>query len=263
MSPRISIIIPVLNEAAYVGRLLASLDNEQDIEIIVVDGGSTDDTLTELKRFPLLKIVNSSLGRGIQLNQGAKIATGEILWFLHADSIIPANWREAIEEILAEPGVAAGSFSLKFSEEHRMLKVFAAFSRLNYPLLTYGDQGYFMRRAIFDKVGGFEDYPILEDVEIQCRLRKVGRWKKSKSSLVTSARRFIAKGIIRQQLKNIGIVSLFLAGASPFWLSRFYLPESTDQANPVAQSTSRKPTALIVFESKKGRFTKLPLSVKS
>jgi len=71
VSPRISIIIPVLNEAAYVGRLLASLDNEQDIEIIVVDGGSTDDTLTELKRFPLLKIVNSSLGRGIQMNNPA------------------------------------------------------------------------------------------------------------------------------------------------------------------------------------------------
>jgi len=203
------------------------------------------------------------MGRGNQLNQGAKMATGETLWFLHADSTIPENWREAIEEIISEPGVAAGSFPLEFSEDRLMLRIFGAFSRLNHPLLTYGDQGYFMSRHVFDKVGGFRDYPFLEDVEIQCRLRKVGRWKKTNLSLVTSARRFIARGIIRQQLKNIGIVSLFLAGASPFWLSRFYLPEGFDQANPFSQSASRKPTILNVSESKKGRLTKLPFSVKS
>ena len=263
MSHSISVIIPVLNEAAFIGPLLASLYKDGDLEIIVVDGGSTDDTLSVLNRFPLLKIVSSSMGRGIQLNQGAKMATGEILWFLHADSIIPKNWREVIEEILSEPGVAAGSFPLEFSEDRWMLRVFGAFSRLNHPLLTYGDQGYFMYRHVFDKVGGFKDYPILEDVEIQCRLRKVGRWKKSKSSLITSARRFIARGIIRQQLKNVGIVGLFLSGASPFWLSRFYLPEGFDQAKPSSQSASRKPTVLNISESKNGRLTKLPLSVKS
>jgi uncharacterized protein len=114
----ISVIIPILNEADFIGRLLTSLYDEGDLEIIVVDGGSIDDTFSVLNRFPLLKIVSSSMGRGIQLNQGAKMATGEILWFLHADSIIPANWREAIEEILVEPGVAAGSFPLEFSEDH-------------------------------------------------------------------------------------------------------------------------------------------------
>lgn len=259
----ISVIIPVLNEADHAGRLIEELGTHRDVEVIVVDGGSLDSTQTILKGFHHLKRINTVASRGLQLNEGAAVAGGEILWFLHADSKVPPGWREVIEETLNESETVAGSFPLRFSTNHWLLNIFGKFSCINHPLFTYGDQGYFMKRSTFHKVGGYKNYPILEDVEIQCRLRKLGCWKKTRSTLTTSARRFIAKGILRQQLKNIGIVSGFLLGVSPFWLSRFYLPEGYDSLRPAAQSASLKPTALSELESRNGRFTRLPFWVRS
>lgn len=258
MSPTVSIVIPTLDEAAYIGSLLQSLAQCPNLEVIVVDGGSTDGTVGIVGRFPKCKCIHSATGRGLQLNCGARAATGEQFIFLHADSQLPDGWLEAIDTTLKQPGVVAGSFPLKFDENHWLLRLFGLISRCNNPLVTYGDQGFFMSRKVFESIGGFRDYPILEDVEIQCRLRRLGRWKKTNSCLTTSARRFAARGILRQQLTNIAIVGLYLAGASPWWLSRFYLPQSAIQPKPFSQSASRKPTALKESDKTKGLFTRLP-----
>ncbi len=259
----ISVVIPVLNEADHAGRLIEELGILKDVEVIVVDGGSSDTTQTILNDFNHLKRINTVASRGLQLNEGAAVANGDILWFLHADSKVPKGWRELIEETLNESGAVAGSFPLRFSTNHWLLNLFGTFSRINHPLFTYGDQGYFMKRSMFHKVGGYKNFPILEDVEIQCRLRKLGRWKKTQTTITTSARRFIAKGILRQQLKNIAIVSGFMLGVSPVWLSRFYRPEDYDVVRPAAQFASLKPTVLNDSESRNGRFTRLPFWIRS
>ena len=261
MSQKISIIIPVLDEADCLDRLLPGFKSEEDVEVIVVDGGSSDATPLILGKYPNVHYVHAPKGRGIQLNRGASIARGDIVWFLHADSRLMEGWKQEIIQALSSTQVVAGCFHLQFDDSHWLLRLFAFFSRWNHPLATYGDQGYFMRREVFLRIGGFKDYPILEDLEVQCRLRRLGKWYKSPLALITSARRFKTMGILRQQLKNIGIVSLYLAGASPHWLSRFYKPQS--QLKESAQSASLKPTALSESLSKKGRLTKLPFSLKS
>ncbi len=263
MRPSISVVIPVLNEASNIGRLIQELEASTDLEIIVVDGGSQDSTHAVIEGFADVRKIDSVANRGVQLNEGAAVATGEILWFLHADSKIPSDWQTAIKDVLGMPGMVAGSFPIRFSEDHWLLRIFGEFSRLNHPLFTYGDQGYFLKRSVFLEVGGFQNYPILEDVEIQCRLRKLGGWKKTRSKLTTSARRFIACGILGQQLKNCAIVGCFLLGASPFWLKRFYLPEGYLSARDSAQSASLNPTALSEEDSKNGLFTRFPFWVRS
>lgn len=261
MSGKLSIIIPVFNEAECLKKLLDSLIGEDGLEIIVVDGGSTDGTLSILKRHPFVKLVSAPTGRGIQLNRGAAEASGEILWFLHADSELGDGWKDEITRIMNKREIIAGCFRLSFDDPHWLLNCFGFLSRWNHPLVTYGDQGYFMRKEVFKAIGGFKDYPILEDLEVQCRLRRLGKWYKSSLHLTTSARRFRAMGVLRQQLKNIGIVSLYLAGVSPFWLSRFYKPQS--QLNAPDQSASLNPTALSESLSRKGRLTKFPFSLRS
>ena len=226
MSQIISIVIPVLNDAIWLDRLLETLANDKELDVVVVDGGSSDTTPLVLKTYPFVRYVHAPVGRGIQLNHGAAVARGNIFFFLHADCKLSPGWKQEIKEALSHSRVIAGCFRLEFDDTHRLFRLFSFFSRWNHPLMTYGDQGYFMRREVFEKIGGFKHYPILEDLEVQCRLRRKGRWYKSSLPLITSARRFKTRGILRQQLKNIGIVSLYLAGVSPFWLSRFYKPQS-------------------------------------
>ena len=263
MNPRISIIIPVLNEATRIAGLLKQLERNGAIEVIVVDGGSSDGSRGLVSGFNWVKFISSPPGRGIQLNRGAEKSQGEILWFLHADSDLPEGWESAILKTLSESGVVAGSFQLRFDTDHPVLRFFASCSRFNRPLFTFGDQGYFMPRSVFFHLGGFQNYPFLEDVEIQCRIRKLGVWKKSKLAITTSARRFVEAGILRQQLKNIAIVTLFLAGVSPFQLIRFYQPNPGPQTRPSAQSDSLNPTALNESDSRKGLLTRFPLPAKS
>jgi rSAM/selenodomain-associated transferase 2 len=261
MKPTLSVVIPTLNEANKIGSVLDFLDGISAVEVIVADGGSSDDTIATITKYPSVTVVHSAPGRGVQLNQGASAAKGEILWFLHADSTVPEGWEKAIREALSSANVVAGCFRLSFDYDHWLLSVFSFCSRWNHPLVTYGDQGYFLKRAVFERIGGFRDFPILEDLEIQCRLRRLGMWKKLDLFLTTSARRFKVQGILRQQLKNIGIVALFLAGASPFWLRRFYRPQF--QLKPEDQSLSLKPTALNESVRSKGRFTRFPFSWSS
>ena len=223
----ISIIIPVLNESQTIGSCLFRLREQIDHhEIVVADGGSNDDTLDIVRAFSDVKWLCSPAGRGNQMKKGAEAAEGDLLLFLHADTCLPPGGLARIETLMAQEGIVAGSFSLSFEEPNFLLKLYALFSRINHLLFTYGDQGLFMTRRIYEWIGGFQEIPIMEDVEIQKRLRKMGRFVKIRQPVVTSARRFLTYGIIKQQFLNIGLVFLYHAGFSPFWLKRFYVYRS-------------------------------------
>lgn len=220
----ISIVIPTLNEERIIGRCLQQFDQHPGAhEIIVADGGSSDNTVGIVKTYPGVKLVEvRKKGRGLQMNRGAELATGDILLFLHADTFLPPDGLRVVQETMDRQEVAAGSFSLCFDHPDRWLQLFSRLSRINHILFTYGDQGLFLARTTFADLGGFAEIPLMEDVEIQQRLRKIGRFDKLNHCVRTSSRRFIDRGIIRQQLLNAGLVLLYFAGVSPFRLKRYY-----------------------------------------
>jgi rSAM/selenodomain-associated transferase 2 len=221
---KISIIIPVLNEGNTIGACLDRLNEQAEPnEIVVVDGGSLDNTLAIVRTFPGVKWLRASkAGRGRQMNQGVRVAKGDILLFLHSDTLLMPGGLAMIETLLAQTGIVAGSFCLRFDHQSPFLRLYARFSRINHILFTYGDQGLFMTRRVFEQVGGFPELPLMEDVEIQKSLRRIGRFVKIHHPVVTSARRFLINGIIRQQLLNTVLVLLYHAGVSPVRLKRFY-----------------------------------------
>lgn len=219
----ISVIIPSLNEAATLESFLQNLLSQGGrFEIILADGGSTDGTLEVLNRFPGIRLIKSGGGRGRQMNEGAREARGEILLFLHADTTLPADALLKIEECLADSSVAAGSFSLEFDHRGTFFRILSSFSRINHPFFTYGDQGLFLRASTFRRIGGFKEIPVMEDVEIQERLRKIGRFIKLREPVVTSARRYLRNGPLRQHFLTTGIVLLYHLGVSPHFLGRRY-----------------------------------------
>lgn len=220
----ISVVIPVLNEFRIIRSCLSRLQKETAAhEILVVDGGSIDGTGDIVETFPNVKILDSPVGRGRQMNLGANAARGNTLLFLHADTHLPPGGLRTIENLLVQQkNVVAGSFSLSFDYPNPFLQLYARFSRINHILFTYGDQGLFMRKHIFKKIGGFREIPIMEDVEIQKRLRRLGRFVKIAQPVKTSARRFLFHGIIKQQILNTALVFMYHGGVSPFKLKRFY-----------------------------------------
>ena len=219
----ISYIIPCYNEEACIEGTLDSIEIQNpESEIIVVDGGSSDETRSIVKKHRSCRLLASDPGRGKQMNLGAAFASGDFLCFLHADTRLPPLAAESIFEILRKPFRVAGSYRLGFDKQSKLLSFYARCSYFNTTLCTYGDQGLFLRTKTFESLGGFKDYPFLEDVEIQQRLRRQGIFEKSNLSVTTSARRFESRGVLRQQILNTFIVSAFLCGVSPFALKKLY-----------------------------------------
>ena len=218
----IAYIIPTLNEEAHLGGTLDSVIVQAgEKEIIVVDAGSQDGTIEVARAYGCQTIVSSPC-RGKQMNQGAAAATKGALLFLHADTILHEGASKEIQRFLSHPDTLAGSFRLEFQPNSRPLRLYSAFSHINLPLFTFGDQGLFVLKSTFQAIGGFREYPILEDVEIQQRLRSCGQFKKSHLPVVTSSRRFTKNGPIRQQLLNALILIAYYGGASPFTLAKLY-----------------------------------------
>ena len=200
---KISIIIPILNEVDAIHRLLLHIENSIsktiDYEIIVVDGGSTDGSQMEVLKHQKNRVISSEKGRSIQLNAGAKIASGSILYFLHCDSYPPNNFDlDILEEV--QKGNMAGCFRMKFDYAHPVLIVSQWFTRVNNISCRGGDQSLYITRNLFNEIGGYdENYLIYEDNEICKRLYQAKQFTVIKNYLITSARRYRENGVCKLQ----------------------------------------------------------------
>jgi len=221
----ISLIIPVFNEERIIGRTLGFLRKMDGFdEIIVVDGGSGDATVREVEQFPEVRLLRSEAGRAVQLNTGAAAAEGEFLFFLHSDTLPPVGAARMIRTALKDPAVHGGSFFLGFDQQRWAYRVISFFTRHS-KLLTFGDQGLFLRASAFHHLGGFPQIPIMEDFEIQRRLRRGGKFVKLPAPVITSARRFERNGVYWQMAVDFLILTGYLAGVPPHHLKRLY-PDS-------------------------------------
>lgn len=220
---RVSVIIPALNEAAHIATTLQSVRAGCPHGIIVVDGGSADDTST-IAQSAGATVIHSKPGRARQMNAGAARATGNALLFLHADTVLPENWMRVVTDTLGKPGVVAGSFGFRVAESFpgRWLVEWTTNLRSRWFQNPYGDQTQFVRRALFEELGGFADLPIMEDYELNQRLRRRGRVATSAATAITSGRRWKKLGVIQTTLINKMIITGFHLGVCPHKLARFY-----------------------------------------
>lgn len=222
MKPKLSVIIPCLNEENYISQLLDMLTLHQFdwLEVIVVDGGSTDNSKEVVADFPKVLWKHSEKGRANQMNSGAEMAKGDYLLFLHADTIITSGFLKDLKLLLVGP--IAGSFKMEFDHSNYWLKFYSKFTQYNWPIFTYGDQGLLVNSDLFVKVGGFREIPILEDIDLVRRIKGNDKFVKLNMTVKTSSRRFNKNGYVLQQLKNILIVIGYYLGLSPYFLKRFY-----------------------------------------
>lgn len=227
MNPRFSVIIPVINEGAVINATVGhvrTVGAGASAEMIIVDGDPAGATIGAVRDGDV-KTAISEKGRGSQMNRGAALARGDILVFLHADTRLPAGAFELIEHALSDPACPAGAFDLGIDSGrpvYRILeKVSSCRSRLT--RIPYGDQALFFRRDHFNSIGGFADIPLMEDVEIMRRLKKAGtRIAIIGRPVLTSPRRWEKEGVLKCTLRNWLLVSLYLCGASPGRLAKFY-----------------------------------------
>lgn len=221
--PTVSIIVPALNEAPRIAASLQRLRRDfPETELTVVDGGGTDGT-ADLAR-PHAKVLECERGRGRQLNAGAAAASGEVLWFIHADTVVDAEALGQMHAALADPRVIAGGCSLRFDRNTPSLRYLAWASNQRARRLgqIFGDQAMFVRRTVFDELGGFPDYPLMEDFEFSRRLNRAGRLALLSATATSSARRFERHGTWRMIAFMQVIKTLYLAGASPQRLAVLY-----------------------------------------
>ncbi|MFQ5598904.1 MAG: TIGR04283 family arsenosugar biosynthesis glycosyltransferase, partial [Nitrospiria bacterium] len=166
-------------------------------------------------------------GRGMQMNEGAKKATGDILLFLHADSKLPLDALKNIREVLKQTEFVGGAFRLKIDSPHLFLGFISWIANLRsvYLNLPYGDQGYFVRRKVFELLKGYGDMPLMEDVDFFRRLKKMGRVSLLRGAMLTSARRWDQHGVYRTSFRNLLILFFYFIGISPNRLTRWYYSE--------------------------------------
>lgn len=223
LPPTVSIVVPVFNEAPRITACLLRLCRDfPETELIVVDGGSTDGT-AQLARHHAT-VLDCARGRGRQLNAGAAAACGQVLWFIHADTMVNAEALDQMRVALADPRVIAGGCSLRFDRGTASLRYLAWASNQRARRLgqIFGDQAMFVRRDVFDKLGGFPDYPLMEDFEFSRRLHRTGRLALLPATATASARRFEAHGTWRMIAFMQVIKTLYLAGVSPARLAGLY-----------------------------------------
>lgn len=216
----ISIIIPTLNEEKNIGSLLSYLEKYK-LEIIVVDGGSSDNTINIVKTYDV-KLITTNKGRAKQMNFGAKFAKGDILFFLHADTVsLPENFSRDITNSMEK--YDCGSFYRYLDSNKKKFKYLSLFAnKMSEKMkIFFGDQGLFIKKDIFDEIGGFPDLKILEDCEIWKKLRRK-KIKVIKDPLVTSSRRFEKIGFLKTYLIIQAIKILYLVGYNINSLKRFY-----------------------------------------
>jgi len=219
----ISIIIPTLNEEDVIQALLQQLQTcrQQGHEVIVVDGGSHDNTCSVADSLSD-KVISSEAGRALQMNNGATQSRHEILWFLHADTIIPENAIEQIQEALNKSDW--GRFNVKLSGSHILFRIIETMMNVRSCVssIATGDQGIFVKRKVFWQVNGYSNIPLMEDVDLSKKLKKLSKPACLKYTLITSSRRWEKNGISSTILLMWKLRFLYWLGVSPEYLARQY-----------------------------------------
>lgn len=223
---KISIIIPARNEERFIQKLIGYLNGLEtggfSKEIIVVDGMSTDRTVHLAKDAGAIVLQPKLKGRSTQLNLGAETATGDIYYFLHADTFPPASLFYDLQEAI-QANFEAGCYQLSFDSSHWFLKLNAWFSRFNLNAFRYGDQSLFVTKMAFEHIAGYDrEMKILEDNEVITRLKKYVRFKLINKVVVTSSRKYMEHGVFRLQFSYYLIYMLYKLGGSQHFLLKIY-----------------------------------------
>ena len=225
----ISIIIPVFNEEKIIKKTLKQFQDDSNLEIIVVDGGSKDRTqeivnklILENNQIELIK--DSQLSRANQMNCGAAVATGDILLFLHADTTLPVAYQQIIQDILKQKNIILGAFKLKIDGREKSLRLIETMVNLRSHILSlpYGDQGFFLTKDNFNRLGGFADLPIMEDFDFIQRSKYFGKIAIANATVITSARRWQKLGVIKTTVINQLVIIGYYLKISPHKLRKFY-----------------------------------------
>jgi rSAM/selenodomain-associated transferase 2 len=222
----LSIIVPVLRESAGINNLIAHLRRQSGdaTEIIVVDGDFAGTTNNVVRDPGVLKLI-ARRGRASQMNHGASVAGGEVLLFLHADTLLPENAFSSIRKVLEDRRIVGGAFDLGFDTDQKIYKITELYVRLRTRLtkVPFGDQAIFIRRDYFRRIGGFRDIPIMEDVDLMKRIRREG----GKIAIIpdtvrTSPRRYEREGVLFCTFRNWILQFLFAWGVPPERLAKWY-----------------------------------------
>jgi len=220
---RVSVIIPTFNEEKNIRATLEALKSIAPYEVVVADGGSTDRT-REICQSLATTVLSSAPGRGRQMNEAARRASGDVLLFLHADTRLPPTALDDVRTVLGDPHYVGGRFDVELDNDRWMLRVVGRLISLRSRLtkVATGDQAIFVRREVFERIGGYPDIPLMEDVALSRALKRAGRVACLRSRVITSARRWQMEGLWRTILKMWTLKLLYLMGVSPLRLKRFY-----------------------------------------
>ncbi len=215
-------IVPTLNEAKYVGNAIKWLVKIDAVEVIVADGGSCDETV-DIARQIGAKIVTAAPSRARQMNADAALASGDVLLFLHADTVLPDDFVDYVRQVI-RGGSIAGAFDLTIDNSHAGYRMIEWMVRLRSRLLhmPYGDQAIFVSAEHFYRMEGYRNWPLMEDVDLCRRLRARGRIGRASASVQTSARRWSRLGIVKTTVINLCCLVGYRLGISPFKLKRWY-----------------------------------------
>ena len=223
---RISIIVPALNEAAQIAATLEPLQalRTRGHEVIVVDGGSDDGTMGCAQPW-CDRVLTAARGRACQMNAGARAATGDVLWFLHADTQVSTAATDALLATLARPDCIWGRFDVRLSGAHPLLRIVERMMSIRSRItgIATGDQGIFVRRNVFERIGAFPDIPLMEDIALSRRLKTYAAPACIRQHLVTSSRRWERHGVLRTIVLMWRLRFAYWLGASPERLSTQYL----------------------------------------
>lgn len=221
---RVSVIVPTLNEAAHLPTTLAHIRLMAGDELIVVDGGSSDQTVVLAQQYTPY-VLRSAPGRATQMNCGAQQATGDILVFLHADTLLPPDGLAAVRAAV-QAGAVGGAFRLMIMPPTLALRVVAWGTNLRtrFGHLPYGDQALFMPREVFEAIGGYEPMSFMEDVRMVQALRQRGPLVLLPQTVQTSGRRWQRDGVFYTTIRNTILITLYLWGVSPETLRPWYRP---------------------------------------
>jgi rSAM/selenodomain-associated transferase 2/rSAM/selenodomain-associated transferase 1 len=223
--PFISIVIPVWRDEPALRRTLKRLKPPTGVEVIATSALDDESSYLHLReQYPRVRWTASPRGRAAQMNAGAAVSTGRWLLFLHADSSLPNDWYEVVAALEHREDIVAGAFRLALNSPDWRARLIEASVRLRVALLglPYGDQALFVRKPVFEAIGGYRDLPLMEDIDFVRRVRKAGRVFHARSAVTTSTRRWERDGWMRRSRRNVGLATRFLLGASPATLAQRY-----------------------------------------